>query len=74
MKLDDVHGSHSQTRTIHHATNAAIQANVVQIVLAGGNLPEGYKDSKRMCYILNTKEDNRNCYTLQKTLDRPNVM
>ena len=39
MQLDDVHGGHGQASTIHHAANAAIQANVVQIILTGCYIP-----------------------------------
>ena len=34
MELDDVHGSHRQAGAIHHAPDAAVQANVVEVVLA----------------------------------------
>lgn len=39
MQLDDVHCSHGQASSIHHAANIAIKANVVQIILTGSNLP-----------------------------------
>lgn len=39
MQLDDVHGCHSKTCTIHHAPNAAFQPNVIQVILAGCYIP-----------------------------------
>ena len=39
MQLDDVHGGHGQARPIDHAPNAAVQANVVQIIRAGLHIP-----------------------------------
>ena len=39
MQLDDVHSSHGETCTIHHAPNAAFQPDVVQVVLAGCHIP-----------------------------------
>lgn len=38
MKLDDVHSCHGQSRSIDHAANAAVQTNVVQVILAGSHI------------------------------------
>ncbi len=39
VQLDDVHGSHGQAGAVDHAADAALQADVVQVELAGGDLP-----------------------------------
>ena len=39
VQLDDVHGRHGQARAVDHAADAAVQADVVQVVLPGRHLP-----------------------------------
>ena len=39
MHLDDVHGRHGQPRSIHHAADVAVQADVVQVVLPSSYFP-----------------------------------
>lgn len=37
MELDDVHCCHGETSTIDHASNRAIESDVVQVELGGGH-------------------------------------
>lgn len=39
MQLDDIHSCHGKTCTIHHAPNAALQPDVIQVILAGRYIP-----------------------------------
>ena len=34
VELDDVHGRHGQTRSVHHASDVAVQSDVVQVEFA----------------------------------------
>lgn len=39
VDLDDIHGGHGQTSSVHEAANGSVKTNVVQAGLRGGDLP-----------------------------------
>ena len=62
MELDDIHGRHSQTSTIDHATNVAIKTYVVDSGLRGSDITRiflrlFYEEEKNHKYLVSHSKD-----------------